>query len=123
MPSGGNQTDGLAVGVFLAVLDPVQGSEQAGRRPVLVVSREPLNQMLSVVNVVPLTSLKSADRRIYPNEVLLRTGMGGLALDSIVLCYQIRTLDKSRLIEQMGMITDSLTKSRILDALRFQLDT
>ncbi len=79
--------------------------------------------MLSVVNVVPLTSLKSADRRIYPNEVLLRTGMGGLALDSIVLCYQIRTLDKSRLIEQMGMITDSLTKSRILDALRFQLDT
>ncbi|MBX7234719.1 MAG: type II toxin-antitoxin system PemK/MazF family toxin [Caldilineales bacterium] len=72
--------------------------------------------------MVPLTSLKSPDRRIYPNEVLVRAGMGGLALDSIVLCYQIRTLDKSRLIEQVGMVTDFPTKSRILDALRFQLD-
>lgn len=78
--------------------------------------------MPSLQQMVPLTSLKSPDRRIYPNEVLVRAGMGGLALDSIVLCYQIRTLDKSRLIEQVGMVTDFPTKSRILDALRFQLD-
>lgn len=109
-------------GVFVAILDPVQGSEQAGRRPVLVVSRDAINQVLPVVNVVPLTSLKTPDRRIYPNEVLLRAGMGGLAVDSVALCYQIRTLDKSRLIEQLGVITDFPTKQRILDSLRFQLD-
>lgn len=39
--------------VFTAVLDPVRGSEQAGQRPVLVISRESINQILPVVNVVP----------------------------------------------------------------------
>lgn len=64
--------------VFLATLDPVSGSEQGGRRPVLVVSRERINQLLPVVNVIPLTSKKSADRAIYPNEVLLPAGTAGL---------------------------------------------
>ena len=50
--------------IYVALLDPVRGSEQAGRRPVLVVSRERINQLLKVVNVVPLTSLKSPDRKI-----------------------------------------------------------
>jgi len=54
--------------VFLAVLDPTRGAEQAGRRPVLVISREQINQLLPVVNVIPLTSRKSAARVIYPNE-------------------------------------------------------
>ena len=48
--------------VFLASLDPTQGSEQAGRRPVLVISREEINQLLPVINVIPLTSRKSAGR-------------------------------------------------------------
>ena len=42
--------------VFLVSLDPAKGSEQAGKRPVLVVSRERINQILPVVNVIPLTS-------------------------------------------------------------------
>ncbi len=83
--------------IFRASLDPTTGSEQAGRRPVLVISRERLNQVLPVVNVVPLTSRKSPQRTIYPNEVLLLAGKAGLAVDSIVLCYQLRTLDKRRL--------------------------
>lgn len=45
--------------IFLASLDPTQGSEQAGKRPLLVVSREAVNQLLPVVNVVPLTSRMS----------------------------------------------------------------
>ena len=68
--------------VFLAVLDPTRGSEQAGRRPVLVISRERINQLLPVVNVIPLTSRKSTSRVIYPNEVLLPFGVAGLKVDS-----------------------------------------
>ena len=60
--------------VFLASLDPITGSKQAGKRPVLVISRARINQVLPVVNVIPLTSRKSAARSIYPNEVLLPTG-------------------------------------------------
>ena len=45
--------------IFLALLDPTRGSEQAIRRRVLVVSRERINQLLPVVNVISLTSRKS----------------------------------------------------------------
>jgi mRNA interferase MazF len=63
--------------VFLASLDPSKGSEQAGRRPVLLIGREEINQLLPVVNVIPLTSRKSPERIIYPNEILLPAGSGG----------------------------------------------
>ena len=56
--------------IFLANLNPTKGSEQAGKRPVLVICQEQINQLLPVVNVIPLTSLKSSSRTIYPNEVL-----------------------------------------------------
>ena len=108
--------------VFFAVLDPTRGSEQAGRRPVLVVSRERINQLLPVVNVIPLTSRKSDVRVIYPNEVLLPAGTAGLHLDSIALCYQVRTLDKSRLERDLGALDDANLQREILEAIRFQLD-
>lgn len=109
-------------GIFVASLDPTAGSEQAGRRPVLVISRERLNQMLPVVNVLPITSRKSPQRTIYPNEVLLLAGTSGLALDSIVLCYQIRTLDKRRLDRHIGDLNDQVLRAAIAEAVRFQLE-
>jgi len=108
--------------VFLASLDPTKGSEQAGRRPVLVISRERINELLPVVNVIPLTSRKSPSRVIYPNEVLLPVGATGLTVDSIALCYQIRTLDKSRLEQDLGELVDASLRQRILEAIRFQLE-
>lgn len=107
--------------IYLAMLDPTLGSEQAGRRPVLVVSREPINQILPVVNVVPLTSRKSHDRVIYPNEVLISAGSGA-KVDSIALCYQVRTLDKRRLAQHLGTLSDPALQAAIGAALRFQLD-
>jgi len=56
--------------VWLANLDPVVGSEQGRTRPVLVISATALNDILPVVNVLPVTSRKG-NRRIYPNEALL----------------------------------------------------
>jgi mRNA interferase MazF len=108
--------------VFLAVLDPTRGSEQAGRRPVLVISRERINQLLPVVNVILLTSRKSDRRTIYPNEVLLTANRAGLRVDSIALCYQIRTLDKSRLERDLGTLDDRDLQQAVLGAIRFQLD-
>ena len=108
--------------VFLAVLDPTKGSEQAGRRPVLVISREQINQILPVVNVIPLTSRKSDARVIYPNEVLLPAGVAGLSVDSIALCYQIRTLDKSRLERDLGELSQPDLRKQILEAVQFQLE-
>ncbi|MCX5975094.1 MAG: type II toxin-antitoxin system PemK/MazF family toxin [Coprothermobacterota bacterium] len=108
--------------IFLASLDPAKGSEQAGKRPVLVISRERINQILPVVNVIPLTSRKSAARCIYPNEVLLPTSVTGLKIDSIALCYQIRTLDRSRLEQDLGELVEANLRQEILEAIRFQLE-
>lgn len=108
--------------IFLASLDPTKGSEQAGRRPVLVISQERINELLPVVNVIPLTSRKSPSRVIYPNEVLLPSGVAGLKADSIALCYQIRTLDKSRLEQDLGELADASLRQRILEAIRFQFE-
>ena len=107
--------------VFLASLNPVRGSEQSGRRPVLIVSREEINQVLSVVNSVPLTSRK-VGRRVYPNEALVPRGTAGLRVDSIALCYQVRTIDKRRLETQLGEVADKRTRRDVVEALRFQLD-
>jgi mRNA interferase MazF len=108
--------------IFLASLDPTTGAEQAGSRPVLVISRERINQLLPVVNVIPLTSRKSAARTIYPNEVLLPAGVAGLKVDSIALCYHIRTLDKSRLGHDWGELDDTNLRREIVEAIQFQLD-
>lgn len=107
--------------IWLANLDPVVGSEQGRTRPVLVLSATALNDILPVVNIVPLTSRKQ-NRRIYPNEVLFSTGTGGLTNESIALCFQIRTLDKRRLTRRIGLIENQSLRIEVLNALKFQLE-
>jgi mRNA interferase MazF len=107
--------------IWLASLEPVVGSEQGKTRPVLVLSSTSLNQILPVINVLPVTSRKP-NRRIYPNETLIPVNIAGLTSESIVLCYQIRTLDKQRLIKKFGKLENENLQNQILDALKFQLE-
>jgi mRNA interferase MazF len=106
--------------ILRADLDPVIGSEQGKSRPVLVLSEDEINQLLNTVNVIPITSRKPG-RMVYPNEVLIPANNFGLSNESIVLCHQIRTLDKQRLTKEYGQITDSVKQLEIIDALSFQL--
>jgi mRNA interferase MazF len=107
--------------VFMADLSPVIGSEQQGRRPVLVISDETTNTVMPVVTILPVTSLKKG-RRLYPNEALLKKGIAGLDADSIVLAHQIRTISKQRLMLCLGEVQDSNLKAQINDALRVHLN-
>lgn len=86
----------------------------------LVLSDTRLNQILPVINVLPITSRKR-NRRIYPNEARIPAGTAGLDMVSIVLRYQIRTLDKQRLIKRLGVLNETNLHTEILAALRFQL--
>jgi len=106
--------------VFLVNLDPVIGSEQGRTRPALVISEDEVNRALPVVSVLPITSRKSG-RNLYPNEVLLPAGMAGLDRDSIVLCHQIRTVDRQRLVRRLGTLSDTNLQEQIVEALCFQL--
>ena|SRR3989344_3375069 len=88
--------------VWFADLEPTKGSEQSGRRPVVVVSGNTLNETLPIVIVVPITSkIKS-----YPTCVLLRKGRtNGLKKDGEAIPFQIRTISKKRLTKRIGNIT------------------
>lgn len=107
--------------IWKAGLDPVIGSEQGKTRPVLVISETDINKLLRVVNVLPLTSRKQERKSIYPNEALLNAGEYGIPKESIVLCYQIRTLDKRRLLSEYGIVDDVDKQLEIIEALSFQL--
>ena len=107
--------------LLLANLDPVTGHEQAGRRPVLVVSNEAFNQATGLLTIVPLTSLK-AGRRLYPNEVLLPAGAAGQPADSLALCYQIRTISSARVHAVIGRLTDGALRLRLAEALLDHLE-
>ncbi len=90
--------------VYDARLDPVEGSEQKGSRPVVIVSRDAINSSSPVVVVVPCTTYRQG-RRLYPSHVLLRAPDGGLAADSVALAEQVRVLDKNRLLRRRGALS------------------
>ena len=105
--------------IYRANLDPVIGSEQGKSRPVLIISEDDINELLNIVNVIPLTT-KKKNRVIYPNEVFIPTDFG-LENDSIALCHQIRTIDKRRLSKLYGELSSDYLQEEIIDALSFQL--
>ena len=107
--------------IYFLNLNPVLGSEQAGTRPAIVISSNGVNH-LNQVTVLPITSIKNPNTFIYPNEVFLDKKLSKLSKDSIVLAHQVRSIDKQRLINYVGMITDQTLISDIQEAVKFQLD-
>jgi mRNA interferase MazF len=87
--------------VWVAQLDPIAGHEQAGTRPVIVVSRDSFNAAgWRLCVCVPLST---RDRR-SPLHVEIAAPEGGVRLTSYALVDQIRSLDRSRLLERRGAI-------------------
>ncbi len=106
--------------VYDARLNPTEGSEQAGMRPVIVVSRNAINQHSPVIVVVPLTDSANL-KRSYPGDVLVRQPEGGLTLDSVALTGQVRAIAKTRLLRRRGALS-SQTLDLVAQALRVTLD-
>lgn len=106
--------------VYDARLDPTEGSEQAGTRPVIIVSRDAINASSPVVIVLPLTNAIHV-KRLYPHTVLISRNEGGLSVDSVALAGQVRAISKSRLIRHRGTLS-SETISKLDRALRIALD-
>ena len=89
--------------VWLAELNPVRGSEQAGTRPVLIIQNNSINRFTNTFLTIPLTT--NLRRASLPTCVLLSEGEGGLLKDSVALCHQLRVLDKSRLVRRLGSVS------------------
>jgi len=84
--------------IYFVNLSPTQGREQAGYRPVLVVSVDVINRQPLVVAVVVGTSAKNVPRD-YPTNVRVTAKETGLAADTVFLCFQIRSLDPARFLD------------------------
>src|SRR3990170_2808017 len=84
--------------IYFLNLDPTKGREQAGYRPVLVVSVDAINQQPLVVTVVVGTDAKNVPRD-YPTNVRVTARETGLPRDTVFLCFQIRSLDPSRFFD------------------------
>ena len=106
--------------IYDARLDPVEGSEQAGVRPVIIVSRNAINSRLTVVTTVPCTT-KRPTTRIYPSRAEIQAPDGGLTVDSVVLCEQARAVSKTRLLRYRGSLSAG-SMAAVDRALRIALD-
>lgn len=90
--------------IYYADLSPVVGSEQGGLRPVLIVQNDVGNKYSPTVIAAAITSQKEKSK--LPTHIELDSYNCGLSKDSVVLLEQIRTIDKKRLKEKMGMLDD-----------------
>ncbi|WP_426350122.1 type II toxin-antitoxin system PemK/MazF family toxin [Alloiococcus sp. CFN-8] len=91
--------------IFYADLSPVIGSEQGGIRPVIIIQNDIGNKYSPTVIVAAITS--QINKAKLPTHVEISSEEYGLNKDSVVLLEQVRTLDKKRLKEKIGHMTDS----------------
>jgi mRNA interferase MazF len=108
--------------VRMVDLDPVRGAEANKRRPAVLVSNDAANGIAArlgrgVLTVVPVTS---SVERVFPFQVLLPAGAGGLPRDSKAQAEQVRSIDAERIGELLGRLPEQLMGS-LDDALRLHL--
>ncbi len=84
--------------IYFINLRPTHGREQAGRRPVLVVSADAINRQPLVVTVVVGTDARNVPRD-YPTNVRVTAKETGLPRDTVFLCFQMRSLDPARFFD------------------------
>jgi mRNA interferase MazF len=106
-PRAGGQAEATTVvvrrgDVYLVSFDPTVGAEIRKTRPALIIQNDVANRYSPVTIVAAITSRSDDD--LYPTEVLITAGEGGLTRDSIVLLNQIRSIDATRLRKKLGRL-------------------
>src|SRR4051812_24691957 len=93
--------------IYWAELKPRSGSEQQGRRPVIVVSHDAFNETQNwrSVIVIPVSTSASQAAR-GPTAIALPAGSGNLKSASVAVCHQVTTLDRAKLTQHIGMLPE-----------------
>src|ERR1039458_4012129 len=119
--------------IYFTSLDPTQGREQSGRRPVLGVSsdaitRPPLAVSSDAISGQPLVvavivGTDAANmQRDYPTNIRVTAAESGLPRDTVFLAFQLRSLDHSRLIGPAAVSLSPMRMAEVAGALRLTLD-
>jgi len=104
--------------IVIANLEPVEGSEQGGVRPVLIIQNDVLNKHAPTTIIAPITS--KIYTKEYSTNVIIKKEDSKLKLDSTILLNQIRTIDKKRVIKKIGVL-DNFTMNKVDRALKISL--
>jgi mRNA interferase MazF len=97
--------------VYWADLAPRSGSEQTGRRPVIILSHDGFNQTPGwrAVIVIPISTSSSQGKR-GPTVVEISRGSAGLPQTSFALCHQVTTLDRAKLTKRAGSLPSGVLR-------------
>ena len=108
--------------VYWTDLAPRSGSEQRGRRPVIVLSNDVFNRapIWKSTIVVPLSTSPSQAAR-GPSVVNIPAGAGGLSRASMAVCHQVTTLDRGKLGRRIGTLAPGLLRE-VEEALKTAMD-
>ena len=90
--------------IYWADLNPTKGSEQSGKRPVVVISGNTMNEHLPVCIVCPLSSKV---KEYSTCTLIAKSKTNKLKADSEVITFQIRTISQNRLTQKIGKITNN----------------
>src|SRR5205814_28855 len=101
--------------IYFVNLNPVEGREQAGSRPVLVLSRDATNRLPLVVTVVVGTKGQNITRD-YPTNVRVSSAESGLPMETVFLSFQLRSLDPKRFPASPAGRVSEETMKRVEDA-------
>jgi mRNA interferase MazF len=94
--------------IYFVNLNPVQGREQAGQRPVVVLSSDNINRLPLVITVVVGTKGENIPRD-YPTNVRVPASESGLPMETVFMGFQIRSLDPGRFpASPVGRITGKM---------------
>lgn len=105
--------------IFLADLEPTKGQEQQGVRPVVILSGNTMNEHFDLCMICPLSSKV---KNFSTCLVLQKSVRNGLAQDSEVLTFQLRSISKKRLHKKIGEISEEELEqvfSGLNDVLRY----
>lgn len=105
--------------IYLANLDPVEGSEQGGNRPVLIIQNNVGNYHSPTVIVAAITG--RINKAKIPTHVEIAKDTYNLEKDSVILLEQIRTVDKRRLQEKLTYLSGDKMRE-VNDALKISLE-
>ena len=88
--------------IWIVNFDPSVGAEIKKSRPALILQNDIANEHSPITIVAALTS--KFNEKLYPTEVPIPQGEGGLEQVSVALLNQIRSVDKRRLIKKLGIL-------------------
>ena len=104
--------------LYYADLSPVVGSEQGGVRPILIVQNDTGNKYSPTIIAAAITS--QINKAKLPTHIEINANEFGLIKNSVILLEQIRTLDKRRLKERIGVLSPT-TMQKVNTALLISL--